>query len=32
VDFGILTVDEQGKSHPKPGTGVLWRITRGVVR
>ena len=32
VDFGVLTVDEQGKSQPKPGTGVLWRITRAVMR
>jgi len=32
VDFGVLTVDEKGKSQPRPGTGVLWRITRAVVR
>jgi glucose/arabinose dehydrogenase len=27
VDFGILTMSERGPA-PKPGTGVLWRITR----
>lgn len=27
VDFGVLTMDGHG-SHPMPGTGVLWRITR----
>lgn len=25
VDFGIMTMD--GKPHPQPGTGVVWRIT-----
>ena len=27
VDFGVLTIEE-GKSAPRRGTGVLWRITR----
>ncbi|MHA3770656.1 PQQ-dependent sugar dehydrogenase [Verrucomicrobiota bacterium sgz303538] len=27
VDFGVLLMDNKG-SHPKPGTGALWRITR----
>lgn len=27
VDWGVLLMDSKG-SHPKPGTGVLWRITR----
>lgn len=27
VDFGVLLMDRKG-SHPKQGTGVLWRITR----
>jgi glucose/arabinose dehydrogenase len=27
VDFGVLLMDSKG-AHPKPGTGVLWRITR----
>lgn len=30
VDFGVLAMDEFG-SHPKEGTGVLWRIRRKVV-
>ena len=28
VDFGIMTTDEKGNSHPMENTGVLWRITR----
>jgi glucose/arabinose dehydrogenase len=27
VDFGVLTMSGT-KSHPRPGTGVLWKITR----
>lgn len=27
VDFGVMTIGEQGP-EPRPGTGVLWRITR----
>jgi glucose/arabinose dehydrogenase len=27
VDFGVLLMDKKN-SHPKEGTGVLWRITR----
>ena len=27
VDFGVMTMSEQGPK-PRPGTGVLWRITR----
>ena len=27
VDFGVLTMGEDGP-EPRPGTGVLWRITR----
>ncbi len=26
VDFGVMTIGEQGP-EPRPGTGVLWRIT-----
>ena len=26
VDFGVMTMDPE--PHPRPGTGVLWRITR----
>ena len=32
VDFGVLTEDEKGNAKPVPGTGVLWRITRAVLR
>ena len=28
VDFGVLRMDEAGKSHGQPGTGALWKITR----
>jgi glucose/arabinose dehydrogenase len=28
VDFGVLRMDDTGKSHAQPGTGVLWKITR----
>lgn len=27
VDFGVMIMTKKGP-HPKPGTGVLWRITR----
>lgn len=27
VDFGVMTMSEQGP-QPRPGTGVLWRVTR----
>ena len=27
VDFGVMTMTEEGP-HPRPGTGVLWKITR----
>lgn len=27
VDFGVMTMSEQGP-NPRPGTGVLWRVTR----
>ena len=27
VDFGVMTMSERGP-HPRPGTGVLWKITR----
>jgi glucose/arabinose dehydrogenase len=29
VDFGVMTIGPQGP-EPRPGTGVLWRITRGM--
>jgi hypothetical protein len=37
VDFGVLRMDDAGRSHPQPGTGVVWKVTRapgkgGVVR
>jgi glucose/arabinose dehydrogenase len=28
VDFGVLRMDESGKSHAQPATGTLWKITR----
>jgi glucose/arabinose dehydrogenase len=28
VDFGVMTVDEQGNIRPYKETGVLWRVTR----
>ncbi|HEY0711776.1 MAG TPA: PQQ-dependent sugar dehydrogenase, partial [Polyangia bacterium] len=28
VDFGVLTMDDEGGSHPGRGTGSIWRITR----
>jgi hypothetical protein len=28
VDFGVLRMDDAGKSHAEPGTGALWKITR----
>jgi glucose/arabinose dehydrogenase len=31
VDFGVLLQDAKG-SHPQPGTGVIWRISRGGAR
>ena len=31
VDFGVMTIGPKGP-EPKPGTGVLWRITREGVR
>ena len=27
VDFGVMTISD--KPNPRPGTGVVWRITRG---
>lgn len=31
VDFGVMTIGESGP-EPRPGTGVLWRITREVTK
>ncbi len=28
VDFGVLQMDEAGRSHAQPGTGAVWRIAR----
>jgi glucose/arabinose dehydrogenase len=28
VDFGVMTTDARGKTHPLENTGVLWRISR----
>jgi glucose/arabinose dehydrogenase len=28
VDFGVLRMDESGRSHPQPGTGVVWKVVR----
>ena len=28
VDFGVMTVQDDGKPNPRKNTGVLWRITR----
>lgn len=28
VDFGVMTMSESGAYGPRPGTGVLWKITR----
>ena len=28
VDFGVMTMTDDGGYRPRPGTGVLWRITR----
>jgi glucose/arabinose dehydrogenase len=27
ADFGVMTMDEKG-AHPRPETGVIWRISR----
>lgn len=31
VDFGVVTVSDKG-ADPRPGTGVLWRISREVAK
>jgi hypothetical protein len=28
VDFGVLRMDDGGRAHPQPGTGVVWKISR----